>query len=110
MTTDTLLPGIDLECVLLEIRHTPFVIVAMVLRYDAERHRVEDILPGMHGDMPARCRQRQDSDAIGTAVPYADMTRLARFAIGGIVHRAVHDVAPGCGPLHPVWQLDAVRH
>ena len=38
------------------------------------------------------------------------MTRLARLAISGIVHRAVHDVAPGCGPLHPMRQLDAVPY
>ena len=64
----------------------------------------------MYGDMPARCRQRQDRDTIGAAIPDADMTRLARLAIGRIVHRAVYDVAPGCGPLHPMRQLDAVPY
>ena len=60
--------------------------------------------------MPAGGGQRQHRDAIGLAVPDADVARLAGSAVGGIVHRAVYDVAAGCGALHAMREFDAVFH
>src|SRR6266852_6386560 len=85
---------VDLEGVLLQVGHCPFMVIDMVLGQDAEGNAIEAVVARMSNHVPAGGRQ---VDNLHLERLKIEDTHVARFAASSLVrsiHRSVDEISP----------------